>query len=48
MDEEQLRIYERLVFGHDPFKENGELRQQIWDEDGPIEGCYRIVPAPIE
>lgn len=51
MDESELQEYEDVVFGDDPFTFDPmdyKLVKQIYDEDGPVEGCYITVPAPVE
>jgi hypothetical protein len=49
MDEEQYELYMSQVWGDvNPFDEDTDLVSQLWDEDGSIEGCYRVLPAPSE
>ena len=59
MDEEELEYFESIVFGDDPFRHDSELYplklhdiefvpNQIWDENGPVPGCYHVLPADME
>jgi hypothetical protein len=51
MDEDEYDFYMDQVWGDvNPFgdEEDADLVSQLWDEDGSIEGCYRVLPAPSE
>lgn len=46
MDEEEYETYlaqiEGLILGEKP------LQEQLYNEDGPVPGCYRTVPVNNE
>ena len=50
LDEDELAEYESQVFGRaNPFEEAPiSLTEQVWDEEGICQGCFRIAPAPTE
>ena len=42
--EEYLNQIERLTAGHG----ESSLLEAIYNEDGQVQGCYRVLPAPTE
>jgi len=44
MDEDEIALYEAMVFGLDAAKEH-PIYEQLGDERGLVQGCYRTKPA---
>ena len=49
MNEEEYEQYLRQVFGLIEYEHGDDpLQAQLYDENGPVPGCYRTMPAPTE
>ena len=50
MNEEEYEEYCKAVFGapHEYEHEHDPLQEQLYDESGPVPGCYRTLPAQTE
>lgn len=50
MDEEEYEVYLRMIDEYQHRDMGDELiTEQLRDEDGiRVDGCYRVLPAPVE
>ena len=48
MDEEEYEVYLKQVFDIEDISEEDGLHEQLWDENGRVPGCYRVLPARVD
>ena len=48
MDPEEYEAYLRQVFEIEDISEEDGTHEQLWDENGRVSGCYRVIPAKVE